>query len=274
MNLPTNLKKTVLFYFAIIISMCITYVLFYNLGVRHKITIETEANKQKMDIKAKEVAKAKEVHLVKEGNEIKAIINMHDNKKIAYLTFDDGPSPNNTPKILNTLKKYNIKATFFIIGKNAERNPGILIREKNEGHEIAIHSYCHIPSIIYKNSQAYLNDINQCSMVIKSIVGANGYENHLIRFPEGSTAVSEKFREDIGAAGYIYVDWNSLVGDAEKPRTMPTSYLINRLKSTTYNDHVVILMHDAAAKDTTSEALPQVIEYLKSKGYSFDVVPA
>lgn len=219
-------------------------------------------------------SKRKIEEIVKTGNESNELISHKDNKKIAYLTFDDGPSPNNTPKILDTLAKNNIKATFFIIGKNAEKNPELLVKEREAGHEIAVHSYCHVENIIYKDPEAYLQDIKQCSEVIKKIVGKNGYKDHLIRFPGGSSEVKPAFRDAIASAGYAYVDWNALVGDAEKPRTMPVEYLMERLESTTgRHQHVIILMHDAAAKTTTAEALPKVIEYLKSQGFSFETIP-
>ncbi|WP_242949515.1 polysaccharide deacetylase family protein [Clostridium pasteurianum] len=119
-------------------------------------------------------------------DELRDLINVNDGQKVAYLTFDDGPSPNNTPVILDILKKENIKATFFIIGKNAERNPELLVREKDEGHTIGMHSYTHEPAIIYKNPEAYLQDLSQCSEAINKAVGEDGYDKWLIRFPEGS----------------------------------------------------------------------------------------
>jgi peptidoglycan/xylan/chitin deacetylase (PgdA/CDA1 family) len=257
----------------IIIINVVTFCLFYNLGVYHRMKNNYI---KKIEIKKlnKEAESRKNIQLVNSGDETNAIINNKDQRKIAYLTFDDGPSPNNTPKILDILKINNIKATFFIIGKNAEMNPELLKREVKEGHELAIHSYCHIINIIYKSPDAYVNDIKRCFDIIVSIVGKNSFNGKLIRFPDGSFSVSKQFRNAIAKAGYIYVDWNALVGDAEKPTMMPDDYLFDRLKTTTHNkSHVIILLHDAASKKTTTEILPEVISYLKEKGYTFDLIP-
>lgn len=209
-------------------------------------------------------------------DETRDLINLNDGQKVAYLTFDDGPSPNNTPVILDILKRENIKATFFIIGRNAERNPEILQREEREGHTIGMHSYTHEPAIIYKNPEAYLQDLQQCSDAMTKAVGENGYDKWLIRFPEGSFAVKNKpgFREAIVAAGYHYVDWNALDGDAEHFRMETPEYLMNRLVSTIGNQHhVIILMHDAAAKKSTADTLPQFIKYLRDNGFIFKTIP-
>lgn len=240
-------------------------------AVNHKAVKEIK----KPRIKSAKIVPKYVYSKVKTGNETNELIAAMDGQKVAYLTFDDGPSPNNTPRILDTLKKYDIKATFFIIGKNAEKNPELLIRERDEGHEIAIHSYCHVESIIYKNPEAYLKDIAQCSDIIKNIVGEKGYRNHLIRFPGGSAEVNHGFAEAIAKAGYTFVDWNALLGDAEKPGMMPPGYLMNRLETTAAgHNHVIILMHDAAAKKTTADTLPAVIDYLKAQGFSFKQIPA
>lgn len=209
-------------------------------------------------------------------DELRELINVNDGQKVAYLTFDDGPSPNVTPVVLDILKEEDIKATFFIIGKNAETNPELLVREKNEGHTIGMHSYTHQPAIIYKNPEAYLNDLQQCSDAMTKAVGEDGYDKWLIRFPEGSFAVKNKpgFTEAIAAAGYHYIDWNALDGDAEHARMESPTYLMNRLVSTVGNQHhVVILMHDAAAKKSTADALPQFIKYLKDNGFTFKTIP-
>lgn len=209
-------------------------------------------------------------------DETNPLINPPDNNKVAYLTFDDGPSPNNTPIILDTLKSNNIKATFFIIGKNALSNPEILKRERAQGETIGMHSFCHIPAIIYKNPQAYLNDLNQCSDAMTKILGKNGYDRWLIRFPYGSFAVKNKpgFANAIANAGYHYIDWNALDGDAERSTMASQSYLVNRFESTIGKQHhVIILMHDAAAKRSTAAALPIFIQYLKANGFTFKTIP-
>lgn len=278
----TKNKKIILQSAAVIIMVILLISVSYYFGYKNKnvyiknngTSFEKSSPKIKTaKIKVNETQKKIDANIIR-GNETNELISVNNGLKTAYLTFDDGPSPNNTPKILDTLEKYKIKATFFIIGKNAEKNPELLIKERNAGHEIAIHSYCHVESIIYKNPEAYLQDIRQCDDVIEKIVGKNGFRSHLIRFPGGSSEVKSGFRDAIASAGYSYVDWNALVGDAEKPRMMPVDYLMNRLETTSANHkHVIILMHDAAAKNTTADALPKVIEYLKAQGFNFEKIP-
>lgn len=194
-----------------------------------------------------------------------------DGKKVAYLTFDDGPSVNNTPKILDILKSNNIKATFFVIGQCAEQNSELLKREKAEGHTIGNHTYSHNMKYVYSSPDNFINDLDKGDKVIKSIIG-DDYSLKLIRFPGGSFGNRlASYREAATKAGYHYVDWNDLTGDAEH-NLVPVNNLLNELKKYTTQDHVVILMHDAPAKTTTVQALPQVIEFLKSKGYTFEAL--
>lgn len=194
-----------------------------------------------------------------------------DGKKVAYLTFDDGPSTNNTPKILDILKKYNVKATFFVIGQNAEQNSELVKREVAEGHVVGNHTYTHNMKRIYSDPNVFVSDLDKGDKTLKSIIG-NDYNLKLARFPGGSFGTKlAPFREAAKKAGYHYIDWNDLTGDAERP-SVPVNALLDELKKYTTQDHVVILMHDAPAKVTTVEALPQVIEYLQSKGYNFDTL--
>ena len=197
-------------------------------------------------------------------------LNKNDGKKVAYLTFDDGPSTNNTPKILDMLKKNNINATFFLIGKNAEANKDLVKREVAEGNVVGNHTYSH--QLNYREgAEKFVEDLDKCDKVIKSIIG-DSYNLKLARFPGGSFGPKlEPFRQAAAKAGYHYVDWNDLTGDAEH-NNVSVDNLLKELQKYTTQNHVVILMHDAAAKTTTAEALPEVIAYLKSKGYTFDTL--
>lgn len=194
-----------------------------------------------------------------------------DGKKVAYLTFDDGPSINNTPKILDILKQNNIKATFFVIGENAEKNIDLVKREVAEGHVVGNHTYSHNMKYIYANTNNFTNDLDKNDKLLKSIIG-NDYNLKLIRFPGGSFGQRlAPYREAAKKAGYHYIDWNDLNGDAEHSN-VPVNALMSELQKYTTQDHVVILMHDAPAKVTTEQALPQAIEFLKSKGYTFETL--
>ncbi|MFL0197397.1 polysaccharide deacetylase family protein [Clostridium sp. WILCCON 0269] len=194
-----------------------------------------------------------------------------DGKKVVYLTFDDGPSTNNTPKILKILKNYNIQATFFLIGQNAEKNKDIVKEEAAEGNSVENHTYSHNMNYIYSNPKVFINDVNKCNGVLKSILG-NNYNSKLIRFPGGSFGRKLKpFREEAESNGYRYIDWNDLTGDADY-NGVPTAKLVSTVKRYANQNHLVVLMHDASTKATTVQALPQVIEYFKSQGYMFETL--
>ena len=189
--------------------------------------------------------------------------------KVAYLTFDDGPSRNVTPKILDILYSYDIKATFFVVGKQAEKNPDILKRIYEEGHAIGNHSYSHNYGYLYKNVNNFYHELKVTERVLKNILGED-FETKLMRFPGGSFGAQKApFRKFVVEKGYNYIDWNSLNGDAEGDQ-IPADKLIKRFKSTFDNQQtLVILMHDTDAKETTVKALPAIIEFLIEKGYQF-----
>lgn len=194
-----------------------------------------------------------------------------DGHKIAFLTFDDGPTGKVTPKILDTLQKYHIKGTFFVIGQMALQNKDILMREWSEGHVIGNHTYSHDYKYLYLTPENLIGDLDKDTTTIQSIIPT--YTNRLIRFPGGSFGKERKtFREAVIKAGYHFVDWNALNGDAEGKKLTAEALLVNVQKTTLGKDHVVILMHDAADKETTAEALPQIIEYLQAQGYTFETI--
>lgn len=191
------------------------------------------------------------------------------NKKEVFITFDDGPTKGITSEILDILKKYNVKATFFVIGKMADKNSDLLIREKNEGHYIANHSFSHDYKYLYSSPVNFVEDISKADAELKKILP--GYSSKLIRFPGGSFGKErEDYRQAITAAGYHYVDWNAINGDAEGDGKLPADKLLERLKQTSQGkDHVVVLMHDAPLKQATVQALPKILEYFKANGYMF-----
>lgn len=189
--------------------------------------------------------------------------------KVAYLTFDDGPSRTVTPKILDILYSYDIKATFFVVGKQAEKNPDILKRIYEEGHAIGNHTYTHNYAYLYKNVNNFYYELKVTEKVLKNILGED-FETKLMRFPGGSFGAQKApFRKFVVEKGYNYIDWNSLNGDAEGYQ-IPADKLIKRFKSTFANQQtLVILMHDTDAKETTVKALPAIIEFLMERGYQF-----
>lgn len=208
----------------------------------------------------------------KKIEEAERISNKKNPKKIAYLTFDDGPSAKSTPIILDVLKKYDIKATFFIVGNMVAKDPDMLKRIYNDGHQIGNHTYSHNYNHIYKNPKNFMDEIYKTENLIKSIVGEE-FDSKVIRFPGGSF---EKKKDPIKKAliesGYRYFDWNALNGDAEGSK-FSENYLVNRLKETVKGkSKVVILMHDTDPKITTAKSLEKSIKFLLDEGYEFQIL--
>ena len=262
----------------ITLSMSIYYLVDTTLRVKKSKEFEKQIieynQQQQEEAKQKEIEKqAKIPKLTEQGKEnIKNIY--HTDKKVAYLTFDDGPS-NNTHQILDILKQNNIKATFFVLGSQVEIFPETTNRIYNEGHYIANHGYSHKYSEIYQSLEQVLNEFNQCNQIVAKTINVPEYNSHLFRFPGGS--VGGKYAELKKQAitlleqnDILHIDWNSLTGDSEKVN--PTEeYLMDNLQKTTEGKNsLVILMHDAQAKKITAETLPKVIEYLQQQGYSFE----
>ena len=207
-----------------------------------------------------------------------------DGKKVVYLTFDDGPSTTNTPGILDVLDRYNVKATFFILGKSIEGNEeakNILKETAKRGHAIANHTYSHDYSYLYPNRTMnvdnIVSDIEKNNSIMKEVLGED-FSTRVIRFPggywswEGRTAMKEAMEQN----GYYNVDWNALNKDAEG-KQKNADELLQSTKETVDAlgpdaDSVVLLMHDTYGKEETVKALPQIIEYLQEKGFEFRTI--
>lgn len=199
-------------------------------------------------------------------------IRTYDKSKIAFLTFDDGPSENVTPLILNILNDYNIKGTFFVLGNMCEKNGNLLNDIIEKGHSIGIHSYSHKLNELLKSEDDFINEIKMTENELTKHLGEE-FKTRLFRFPGGSFEDYKlQYMDTLNELGYVSVDWNALTGDTEVKN--PThDMLIERLKATTKNkNNVVVLMHDSATKQITVETLPEVIEYLKSEGYEFAIL--
>ncbi|ERI92455.1 polysaccharide deacetylase [Clostridiales bacterium oral taxon 876 str. F0540] len=233
-----------------------------------------EKTKQEVPIKQTESSETKSIVVTTTKNSdtnktASSANNSSKGDKIAYLTFDDGPSYKVTPAVLDILKKENIKATFFVVGQTVKSNPELLKREKAEGHTIGNHTYSHNYKYLYSNTSNFLEDLKKNDSIIKSVIG--DYNDKLIRFPGGSFG-KQAYQKAAEEAGYTYIDWNCLSGDAESKKKS-VEQLIQGVKSTARGQHqLTILMHDTAGKETTAEALPKIIEYLKGQGYKFEVL--
>lgn len=189
-------------------------------------------------------------------------------EKVAYLTFDDGPT-HNTEIILDALKEYNAKATFFVLGETAERNPDILLRIFNEGHTIGNHSYNHDYDEVYGTREEFINELVMWENTVGNIIGRENIVK-LFRFPGGSKDEWKYIYRNIAAEmGYKYVDWTALNGDADSKPFSKERCMEEIKKYCTDTGDVVILMHDSAKKTITAEMMPEILEYLIAQGYTF-----
>lgn len=243
-----------------------------NLDLNPKIKIDSSKVKAKKEGTYKLTVTATD----RSGNKAKKKISVvvEEPTKVVYLTFDDGPSEN-TDKVLKILKKYDAKATFFVTGNNQKYNDSIRKAEK-QGNTIALHTYTHDYATVYSSTEAYFNDLQQISDMVKQITGkAPKY----IRFPGGSSnmvsanysqGIMSKLDSMVHERGYEYFDWNCSSGDAAS-NSVPAQTIVNNSTNCNY-DQIMLLFHDSSPKTSTVEALPAIIENYKSRGYVFKAI--
>ena len=223
-------------------------------------------------VKKKEKLKNKDPLSQEQIEKISKIYTANDGKRV-FLTFDDGPSKTVTPLILDLLKKENIKATFFVLGYNAERNPEILKRVYAEGHYIANHGYSHKYNEIYNSVDTVIYEYNKTEQCIKNALDNQNYNSRVFRFPGGSVGgkynqIKQEAKEVLKQNNVAFLDWNALSNDSAGAHTKE-DIMDNITKTVGEKNNVVILMHDASDKILTYETLQDVINFLKNKGYMF-----
>ncbi len=281
-----NKKKIAILVLCILILICLI------ITIKHTITImkgykiykqyetqlqslkyQDEKEQQKKKEEEEKAKQAKIPKLTEEGKNNVNNIYKSDTKR-AFLTFDDGPSEV-TNQILDTLKQEKVKATFFVLGSNVKALPNVVKRIYDEGHYIANHGYSHVYSKIYASPQTVLDEFNQCNDAVKEAIQVPEYNSHLFRFPGGLAGgkyatIKNEANELLKQNEVMHVDWNSLTGDAET-NNLSIEFELQRLRETSKGKNsLIILMHDAQAKKTTADALPNIIAYLKEQGYKFE----
>lgn len=197
------------------------------------------------------------------------------NSGVIYLTFDDGPSLDITPKVLDILKAENVKATFFILNYDSNKEK-LVKREANEGHSIGIHGYSHDYQKIYKSVDTYMENVTKLQSKIKKSTGITTY---ITRFPGGSSntvssfnpKIMTKLTKEVVKRGYKYFDWNVSSGDAGGAKNKDQVYN-NVTKNLVKNRSNVVLMHDFSGNTKTLNALTAIIKYGKQHGYTFKAI--
>ena len=249
-------KKKMITSFLIILIISLTVFLYYILKPKVYLATDIATNSEVTD------AFLENVKNLAKGEE-----------KIAYLTFDDGPTILVTPKILDILKEENIKATFFVIGKYVDSHPEIVKRAYEEGHYIANHGYDHNNTNLYKSSESFIEEVKKTDLAIGKAIGVENYCARVFRFPNGFMSSQNKSKKKeavtlLEKMNYTYIDWNCLNNDSIQRYS--DIQLLNNLKRSAANKNtLVVLMHDTKDVNDSSLVLKDSISYLRSQGYEF-----
>lgn len=238
-----------------------------NLTTRiRKVVVQKEKGDESF---SNEIKQFKEEEIIKANNEKteKEPIDIK-NSKVIYLTFDDGPSKY-TQELLNILKKYDVKATFFVVNSSYK---DMISKIYEDGHSIGIHSYTHEYKKIYANEKAYFEDFNKTKELIYA---QTGYYTNLVRFPGGSSnSVSKQYNKGIitrlakklQEQGYQYFDWNVSSGDAGGAKTSEQVYK-NVISGIGNKKTAIVLQHDT--KKFSIDAVEDIIIWGKENDYIF-----
>lgn len=183
--------------------------------------------------------------------------------RYVYLTFDDGPSTY-TDDILDILKQYNVKATFFVCGKPNAKYTDLYKRIVNDGHTLGMHSYSHKYSELYASLDSFKEDTDKLRIFLYETTGVWA---KFYRFPGGSSNTVSKvdmheLTSYLEESDVTFFDWNVSAGDDRAGANKDTIYA-NIVNNVPRFKHCVILMHDAADKKSTVDALPEIIEAIQ-----------
>lgn len=193
-------------------------------------------------------------------------------KKIVYLTFDDGPDYKNTPKVLDILKEENIKATFFVISSEFLERENVIKRIYDDGHALGLHSNTHSKTKLYASNESFLNEMLLCQDKICEITG---YKPTILRFPFGCNNSCYKLKQSLVDLLHennlkIY-DWTVDSGDGANHNLPPYS-IAKKATTITSDDPIILLMHSSMINKNSIAALPSIIKYYKDNNYEFKVI--
>ncbi|RKN86214.1 polysaccharide deacetylase family protein [Paenibacillus ginsengarvi] len=198
--------------------------------------------------------------------------------KTAYLTFDDGPSENTEP-IIDILRRFNVKATFFVIGDPSQKGRMLYRKIAENGHVIGNHTYTHDYSVVYKSVAGFKRDVEKLDELLEQ---STGRRPEILRFPGGSNNRQARkyggariMSDVIAAMGkdhVSYFDWNVSSTDAALSVQKREEIVEAVRQGALGKPNIIVLFHDMDKKNTTVEALPEIIQNLKEQGYRFDVL--
>lgn len=195
-------------------------------------------------------------------------------KKIAYLTFDDGPSEN-TEKVLKILKEKDAVASFFVIGGGVSKKEKKTIKQAiRQGNAVGVHTYYHEKEKVYLDKAHFFDDYNKTERLLEKITGK---KPTLHRFPWGSnngyvSPYVEEVTAELKKRGVKSFDWNVSGEDSIRKNVSKSEIFRNVKKDVTRFEKPIILLHDSSMMNQTVAVLPQIIDYIKANGYTFDTL--
>ena len=179
-------------------------------------------------------------------------------KKVIYLTFDDGPTEEITHWILKTLDEFEVKATFFCIGNNAEKHPEIVDEIRQNGHSVGIHGYSHVRGL-YKKQEEYLNDIKKSESIIKSKI-----------FRPSHGRIYPSLVKKLNELGYKVVLWDVITRDYDT--NLKEEEVLKIAKKYTRNGSIVVFHDSLKAEKNMKYAFPLAVKYWIENGYTFETL--
>ena len=186
-------------------------------------------------------------------------------QRAVYLTFDDGPIPEMTPKILAILREKQVKATFFCVGDNARKYPELLRMILADGHRVGNHTFHHLPGLKTSLS-AYLRDVSDCDALLRQ-AGAQ-MDKPLFRPPYGRMKPSQK--RELLNAGYTIVLWDVLTHDYNQ--AYAPDKMLEVIRRYTRNGSIVVFHDSLKSSERMLEVLPKAIDFWRQEGYELRIL--
>lgn len=184
---------------------------------------------------------------------------MPHNEKAVYLTFDDGPIPEATPFILEVLDKYDVKATFFMVGDNVRKYPYLMTAIEEKGHRLGNHTYNHVGGLLCRSKDFLCNAYKADELI----------HSQLFRPPRGWMKWTQYIRL---RRKFTIIMWDVVTRDYS--RLLTAEDVVNNIKTYTRNGSIITFHDSMKSIDKLYTALPQSIEWLKAQGYDFKIFEA
>ena len=208
------------------------------------------------------------------NNELLDLIKASGQTHHVYLTFDEGPDPDVTPKILDALRRYDVKATFFVIGREIEKYPYLITRIIDEGHLVLPLSYSGNPDRLYADKNDFIDEVNKTYELICDNSPSATEPIKIYRFPGGGGenttygSAKQNYKDELARNGYYYCDWNTTIGDESGSRT--AEQLVQYFKDYRPNlNNLIVRMCNTSKNLNTSSALGTIVNDLLNEGYIF-----